>query len=220
MTNRNMILFSAIVVVALATVSGWAGQQLPAGAQLPLHWNAFGEIDRYGDKWTALMLPPLLAAILTLVFWGITRIEPQQDNLNVSRNLLATVWIGTLGIAAVIELMVVAAAFHWPLAALPLIVGGVGLFTMALGNQLSKSRQMYLIGIRTPWTLADPDVWIATHRLGGKLMMLAGLVWLVCALAGWVGPVTLLWLVFAMMLASLVPVVYSYILWRRIGRKS
>ena len=220
MTNRNMLLFSAIMVAALAIISWWAGHQLPADAQLPLHWNASGEIDRYGDKWTALMLPPLLAAIMTLVFWGVTRIEPQQGNLNVSRTLLATVWIGTLCIAAVIELMVVAAAFHWPLAALPLIVGGVGLFTMALGNQLSKSRQMYLIGIRTPWTLADPDVWIATHRLGGKLLMLAGLVWLVCALAGWVGPVALLGLVFAMMLASLVPVVYSYVLWRRIGRKS
>lgn len=32
------------------------------------------------------------------------------------------------------------------------------------------------MGIRTPWTLADPAVWERTHRLGGYLCAAAGLV--------------------------------------------
>lgn len=218
MKNRGMILFSGAVVAALALASWWTAQALPPGAQLPLHWNAAGEIDRYGDKWTALMMAPLMGAIVSLVFAGIAAAEPRQDSLAKSRALFRVVWIGVLGLTAAIELSVLAKAFHWPIAVLPLIFGTMGLFFLAMGNQLSKSRQMYFIGIRTPWTLADPEIWIATHRLGGKTTMIAGLIWLVCALAGWVNDFTVPFLVLTMIVATLVPVVYSYMLWRRAKR--
>ena len=32
-----------------------------------------------------------------------------------------------------------------------------------------------LVGIRTPWTMADPAVWERTHRVGGYLVAAAGL---------------------------------------------
>ena len=99
-----------------------------------------------------------------------------------------------------------------------LIIGGIGLFFVVLGNQLAKSRPMYMVGIRTPWTLANADVWVATHRLGGKLMMLAGLMWLVAAAFGWVGRSAMPLLTAAMLAAAIAPIVYSYLLWRRIAR--
>lgn len=218
MKYRGLILFSCFVVAGLALASWWVGHRLPADAQLPLHWNARGEVDHYGSKWTALMLPPLVAAGMTILFWGISRAEPQQDHLASSQGLFRVAWIGMLGIAAAIEIMLFSAILHWGLSPIGLIIGAVGLFFAALGDQLGKTRPMYMVGIRTPWTLADPEVWTATHRLGGKLMVLAGLVWLVSAMLGWVSAFTLPILVLVMMAASLVPVVYSYVLWRRIGR--
>ena len=218
MKNRGMLLFSALVVAGLALLSLCLGHGLPADAQLPMHWNAAGEVDRYGDKWTALMLPPLMAAVLTLVFWAISRAEPHQDGLARSQGLFRVAWAGTLGIALVIELMLAATIRHWALSPLGLIFGAMGLFFAAMGNQFGKTRPMYMIGIRTPWTLADPEVWTATHRLGGKLLVLAGLVWFGAAVAGWVGAATLPVLIGLMMVASLWPVFYSYILWRRLGR--
>lgn len=215
MKNRRLILFSILTVAALAAVSAWAGHRLPADAQLPMHWNAAGEVDRYGDKWTALMLPPLLAATMTLLMWGVSRIEPRQDHLASSQGLFRVAWVGGVGLAVVIELMLLSTVFGWGLSPLGLIFGALGLFFVAMGDQLGKTRPMYMVGIRTPWTLADPEVWTATHRLGGKLLALAGLVWLVSAAFGWVNVVTLPILVGVMIGASLVPVVYSYLLWRR-----
>jgi uncharacterized membrane protein len=214
-----MLLFSALTVAGLALLAWYAGRALPADAQLPMHWNAAGEIDRYGDKWTALMIPVLMAAITSLLFVGVSVAEPQRENLEKSRGLLNVAWAGILGLSVVIELMIVAVAFHGKVDALPILFGAIGFFFMLLGNQLSKSRPTYMVGIRTPWTLADPDIWIATHRLGGKLMMIAGLAWLVCAVAGWVNPLTVPFLVVGMLAASLVPVVYSYLLWRRMGKR-
>jgi len=218
MKNRNMILVSVGVVLLLAAVSFYVGQMLPADARVPIHWNARGLIDGYAGKWLGLAVAPIIALAASLTFVVVTIAEPRQDNLAKSRTLVTIVWSGLLGAAAVVEFAQVATLRGWPVPVATLIVGGIGLFFLLLGNQLSKSRPMYLVGIRTPWTLADPDIWVATHRLGGKLMMIAGLVWLVAAVCGWTGAFALVPLVVVLMAASLVPVFYSYILWRRIGQ--
>jgi len=215
MTNRAMMLLSGALVSALALLSFYVAQGLPADAHVPIHWNAAGQIDGYADKWTGLFVAPLMALVASLIFIAVTIAEPQQGNLAKSRALVLIAWSGFLGGAAVIEFAQLATLFGWQVPVARLVIGGIGLFFMILGNQLSKSRQMYMVGIRTPWTLADPDIWIATHRLGGKLMMIAGLVWLVAAACGWVSLLAAPLLVAVMLVASLVPVVYSYLLWRR-----
>ena len=219
MKNRGMILVSGGVVLLLAAASYHVAAGLPVDALVPVHWNAAGRIDGYADKWTGLFIAPLMALVTSLIFVAVSVGEPRQDNLAKSRALVTIAWSGMLATAIVIEFAQVATLYGWPVPVARLVVGGIGLFFMILGNQLSKSRQMYMVGIRTPWTLADPDIWIATHRLGGKLMMVAGLAWLVAAACGWVGPASLLPLIVLMMAAGLVPVVYSYLLWRRMGKR-
>lgn len=47
---------------------------------------------------------------------------------------------------------------------------------VALGNLMPRLPRNGLVGIRTPWTLADPTVWERTHRVGGYLVSAAGVV--------------------------------------------
>jgi uncharacterized membrane protein len=203
------------VATLLAAASCYVGLRLPADAHVPVHWNAAGQIDGYAGKWLGLAVAPLIALGTSLVFILVTVAEPQRANLASSRTLVSIAWIGMLGAAIVVEFAQLATLLGWAVPVATLIVGGIGLFFLALGNQLSKSRPMYMVGIRTPWTLADPDIWVATHRLGGKLMMIAGLVWLVAAACGWVGAFAAPVLIAITLVASLVPVVYSYLLWRK-----
>ena len=58
MTYRRMTIASVIVAVTLAVVAALALQRLPAGTQLPTHWNAAGEADRFADA--GVDLPALL----------------------------------------------------------------------------------------------------------------------------------------------------------------
>lgn len=82
-----------------------------------------------------------------------------------------------LALLVVVQLITAAPAYH--LSVPPtLILSAVGVMLVVIGNMLPKSRPGFFIGIRTPWTISDTDNWIATHRLGGKLMMLIGLVWI------------------------------------------
>jgi uncharacterized membrane protein len=62
--------------------------------------------------------------------------------------------------------------------------GVYGVLMIALGNVLPKLPRNGLVGIRTPWTLADPGVWERTHRLGGYLVAAAGVASLASLPAG------------------------------------
>lgn len=51
----------------------------------------------------------------------------------------------------------------------------VGILFMIIGNYMGKIKTNWFMGIRTPWTLSSEEAWNKTHRLGGKLFMLSGL---------------------------------------------
>ena len=53
------------------------------------------------------------------------------------------------------------------------------LMFIGIGNYLSVIEPNYFIGIRTPWTLEDPEVWRKTHRLTARLWVTSGLILLV-----------------------------------------
>ena len=89
---------------------------------------------------------------------------------------------------------------------------GTGLLFVVLGNFMGKLTKNFFVGIRTPWTLASDEVWLRTHRLGGKLFVLAGVALFIAGLLGG-GTVPLL---VAVAVAGGIPVVYSYLLYRRI----
>jgi uncharacterized membrane protein len=86
---------------------------------------------------------------------------------------------------------------------------------VVIGNVLPKSRPGFFVGIRTPWTITDTDNWIATNRLGGKLMMLAGALVLVAALLPISEAGRFAVLMVSIVASALVSAVYSWWLWHR-----
>ncbi len=50
------------------------------------------------------------------------------------------------------------------------------LVLLVVGNYPGALRPNYFIGIRTPWTLEDPEIWQRTHRVAGKLWVGVSLV--------------------------------------------
>lgn len=86
----------------------------------------------------------------------------------------------------------------------------LGILFIMIGNYLPKSRQNYTAGIRLPWTLNSEENWNRTHRLAGKLWVLAGAGFLLNSFfqQGWVA--------FAVLLpAVLIPMGYSFWMYRK-----
>jgi uncharacterized membrane protein len=215
MTRKILAIASALVVATMLVVALAVGSTLPADLPLPTHWGLDGQADAYSDKWTALMLPPAITAGISLLFYFLPALEPRRQGLERSQGLYLWGWVALLLMGGVLELALVSLALRWPVHAYHLIVAGLGVMLALIGNQLGKSRSMYLIGLRTPWTLASEDVWIRTHRLAGKLMVGAGAVLLGAAILPLPsGPLSTVMLA-AIAVSAGVPIVYSFLLWRR-----
>lgn len=214
MTRKVLALAALLVVATMLGVSLFVASALPADMQLPIHWGLDGEADGFSDKWTALLLPPLLTAGVSLLFYFLPAIEPRRQGLERSQGLYLWGWFALLLMMAVVELALVALALRWPLQANHLIIGGLGAMLIIIGNQLGKSRSMYLIGLRTPWTLASEDVWIRTNRLAGKLMVGGGSILILAAILPLPSGSLATIMLAVIAVFTCVPVAYSFHLWR------
>lgn len=214
MSYRRMIWASAVVAAGMAGVAAVALGRLPAGTQLPTHWNAAGEGDRLADASTALFMPVLLTIALAAVFAAVPRLEPVQHRLDRSAPLLTTAWGALLGVMAVVEALVAAPAWGLHLPG-TLGMAAAGLMLIAVGNQLPKSRPGFFVGIRTPWAIMDQDNWIATHRLGAWTFMTGGALIVGAAVLPLPAQVRTALVIAALVVATVPPVLYSFLHWRR-----
>ena len=215
MTRKSMGLASLLVVATLAAAAVFGGMAMPDGIRLPTHWGINGEADAFADKWTALLMPVGLTAGVSLLFYFLPSLEPRREGLARSQGLYLWGWLAILMIGAVIQLALLSTGLGWGIPVNQLIFGGIGVMLVLIGNQLGKSRSMYLIGIRTPWTLASEEVWIKTHRLCGKLMVVGGLAMVVAAMLPLPSGLFATVAIVVIAVAAGVPILYSFVAWRR-----
>ena len=97
-----------------------------------------------------------------------------------------------------------------------LVPEAVFLFLAIIGNFMYNIRPNRFIGIRTPWTLSNEEVWIKTHRLGAKWTFWTGVTgFILCVFAPvqWLGYL----LFFIVTGVSAILITYSYVIHKKIA---
>jgi uncharacterized membrane protein len=201
------LLFALLAIVFSAAVLN----KLPE--QVPTHFNVRGEPDDWTSRNFAAFMMPLFAAGMTVMFNLLPRISPRRQNLD---RFDSTYWVignTVVFFVCALHVLVLGRAIGWPVDITSATLGGVGALFMILGNVLPRTRSNWWMGIRTPWTMESENVWRATHRLAGKTFMLGGAVTILAALM----PMQLRpWVAMgALIIAGFIPVIYSYLYWRR-----
>lgn len=186
--------------------------QLPA--EIPNHWNLRGEIDGYMVKpWGAFLLP-LVAVGMYLLLLVIPAIDPRRENyarFAGTYRLFRWLFVLFMGVMHVIVLSV---SLGYTVSMNRLMLLAMGLLFGLIGNSLGKVKHNYFVGIRTPWTLANEEVWRVTHRLAGKLWTAAGAITVIAAfLPTWLGFTVGIG---ALLVSTIWSTVYSYLAWRRL----
>ncbi len=172
---RTGFFWSVILLAIMFGVSGYAWLELPADAQLPVHWNAQGEVDRYGGKFEGLLMMPLVGAFLVALFVFVPKIDPRKRNLEKSRTAYLAAWIGSIAVMTTIHMLTVNAALGGTAPVAKFVFVLVGLLLMIIGNYLAKTRSNWFIGLRTPWTLSSEHAWSVGNRYAGRGLLLSGL---------------------------------------------
>jgi uncharacterized membrane protein len=179
---------------------------------VPTHWNAHGVANGFTPKPWGPFIGPLIGAALTAVLIGLPAIAPKDGRLERFGRAYRLIVAAMAGFILFVTMLTSLAAIGVELETTNLICAGVGVLFTILGNVMGKVTRNYFVGIRTPWTLANDEVWLRTHRLGAKLFVLGGLVAVAGALFGHGFGA----LMVGVAGATLVPVVYSYVIYRRI----
>ena len=95
-----------------------------------------------------------------------------------------------------------------------IVMVATGALFVLIGNYLPKVQPNYLMGIRTPWTLASDLAWRRTHRIGGRLFVIEGLILAGLGLLGASGALLVAAVLGAVVVLLAVTVVYSYQVWK------
>lgn len=183
--------------------------------QVPMHWNMRGQVDGWGSKSTAaVLLPGVTLLFLLLIVAGewLSPVNFKVEPFRGSYNYLMVIGAALIGYVHAIMLL---AGLHPERDFGRWMVGGLFVFFAGFGNLLGKTRRNFWVGIRTPWTLASDTVWIATHQLGGRILVAVSLLGAVCA---WLGAP--LAFCFGLLIAGLiVPVLYSFWLSKKLEKE-
>jgi uncharacterized membrane protein len=207
--NKWKIIISSLVTL-LPIVAGlilW--DKLPD--MVPSHWGPTGEVDAYSSKEFFVFGLPLLMLGLNLLCTIAAGLDPKNKNHEGKPLILVYALIPALTI--LLSVATYFAAFELPVPVLNMVIAAFGLMLVVIGNYLPKCKPSYTIGIKISWTLNSEKNWVATHRMAGKLWVIAGALIILTALL----PAKLIiWFFIPILLASvIVPFVYSYIYYKK-----
>ncbi|HBV02317.1 MAG TPA: hypothetical protein DEB69_02735 [Candidatus Komeilibacteria bacterium] len=183
---------------------------------VPVHWNIAGEVDRYGSRFEGAFILPIVVTAMYLLFLFIPLIDPKKEKYQQFQNVYHIFRYILILIMWVIYLIASFNGLGYNIRVEIWIPLTIGVLFLILGNYMGKIKPNWFMGIRTPWTLSNDEVWNKTHRLGGKLFMLMGLLLMLSPVLPWQS--LTLTLIIPVSIIALVPVVYSYLLYRKIKK--
>jgi uncharacterized membrane protein len=203
-----MVQFFLISLMVILNVLAYSS--LPS--LVPTHWNIVGQIDGYMPKNIGIWIIPLLSIGLIFLFKYIPSFDPKKNKYKLFEKEWNTVQMTILSFLTYIHFITIYFAYNPTGNFLKLFFLGFGIFFILLGNYMSKIRQNYFVGVRTPWALNDEDNWNKTQRYASWCFVTAGIIVLIEAFVLWLPAVIIF---SSILLAALLPTVYSFLLFKK-----
>lgn len=145
-----------------------------------MHYNAAGEVDRWGSKYEMLLLP-LITLLMGVFLLKVSRWSEQKAPGN--RTAVLAIGCGALLVFNVMTVVFLVKAYRiaalgtgLELSVSRILFGVTGLLLLCLGNVMPKIRRNGWCGVRTDWTMANDENWRRSQIVGGGVMMAAGAV--------------------------------------------
>jgi uncharacterized membrane protein len=152
--------------------------------QVPMHYNAAGQVDRMGSKYENLIFPGAMVVIgASLLLAG------QKKDLKRSEEIVVlSTGISLLVVFNVLNAILLYKALTYETGATldmeisKLIFVVLGVLFVVLGNVMPKVRRNNMVGLRTRWSKSSDSVWQKSQRFGGIASVICGILLLIGAL--------------------------------------
>ena len=212
MKSNKFVLASVILVLATFALSLAFYSSVPA--TMASHWDAQGVANGTTSRFWGLFLLPLMSLGITALLLAIPKIDPLKTNIQKFQGYYYGFVVVLLVYFLYIHLLTLLWNGGWRFNFSQAIIPSFGFLMFFLGFLLGKAKRNFFIGIRTPWTLSNDEVWNRTHRLGGTLFKIAGVIIFLMALV----PTAAIYALLVLILGVTVWLtIYSYLIYRRLG---
>ena len=208
--NNKKLAICSSVVTLLPIVFGlifW--NQLPES--MVSHWGGDGVADGMAPKgFMVFGMPLIFLAVHWLCMLGMTLDKKNtQHNKKIVAIMFWMLPVLSIAISAAMYSVALEKEFN-AFTVMPILIGIMFLF---MGNYLPKTTRNRTMGIKLRWTVGNDENWQKTHRLGGRIWVVGGILLILSAFLPIEFAIGVLIAVIAV--SALVPTVYSYRLYKK-----
>ena len=165
MKNPNMRILTYLLAAASLLLAAVLYPKLPA--QIPTHWDLDGTVT-YGGR-HMIFLTAGTGLPMALLFDILPKIDPRRQNYQKFGSYYDAFCVLIQLFMLVMNAVMITEALQPGTLSVPMVVMlGIGLLFLFIGNTMPKFKSNFYMGIKTPWTISSEEVWRKTHRLGGK----------------------------------------------------
>lgn len=201
------------IIIASFVIAVYLYPQMPE--QMASHWNARDEVDGFMPKFWGLFMMPLVLLGMYLLFIGIPRIDPLKQNIQKFMKFYEGFIVLIIAFMFYVYLLTIFWSLGFRFSMLQMMVPALGGLFYYMGILTENAKRNWFIGIRTPWTLSSDSVWDKTHKIGGKLFKLSGIIAVIGILFGDYA----IWFVIGPVLAVAVyTIAFSYVEYQKVKR--
>ncbi len=206
--NKGKLILTSIIILIPIVIGLILWDKLPD--KVPTHWNAEGVVDGWSSKGFAVFGLPTFLFVVHWICVLATGADPKKQN-HTDKIVGLVLWICPI-VSTMMLVFVYGTALGMEFKVDKIMLVFIGAVFIVVGNYMPKCKQNYTIGIKLPWTLNDEENWNKTHRMAGKLWVIAGFIVMLCMLA----PTNVMATIFIIILfvAVIAPTIYSYLLYR------
>lgn len=211
-TKKPLMLATLILSLVSLIATAYIYPRLPL--EIPIHFNAAGEIDNYGHRSMAFVTAALPLLMLGL-FVLLPKFDPKKYSYKQHSKAYSIFLFAIIFFFLIIHWATIAITFGISISISKIVPVLTGILFIILGNYMPQIRQNYTFGIRLPWALDNSDNWRYTHRIGGYCFVFGGI--LLCIGIFFSTTIQIILFILAILEILLIPTIASYLFFKKTG---
>jgi uncharacterized membrane protein len=213
MRLRKSEIVTIILLVLSLAIAIYFYPRVPE--KIASHWNASGEVNDYMSKFWGLFLSPMILFVCFVLFLIFPRIDPLKVNVEKFRKYFDGFIILLFLFILMLQLFIILWSRGTKLKPYIVFPVGLGILFFYVGILLEKAKRNWFIGIRTPWTMSNENVWDRTHKVGEILFKIMGGI---AVLGAFFGKYAFLFIIIPVIILPIFLIVYSYLDYKKLTK--
>jgi uncharacterized membrane protein len=208
--TTELIILITLTIPFIAAFIFW--DKLPN--RMAIHFNFNGEADGFSNKPLGLLMLP----VINVVIWSLLKVLPKfimsQKQFDLFSKRYNIIRLLVHSFITALYLVILMYTLQYKTNVLLFLAYGISILLLVIGNYLNNIKPNNFIGIRTPWTMKNAEVWRKTHYVTSRLWVAASLI-LMCIIPFLSEILLSKLLMLYFIIITIPPIIYSYIIFKK-----